>query len=144
MVSLLDIADTKKTVPIRGKEIPVNGISAEGIAHLLAAFPDLRKLMGGKSEEVTPDALMQFAPRAVAVAIASGTGLSGSKEGEAAAAKLSIGEQVELLAAIIDMTFPQGFGPFVERLDSLGVVSARAVPESGKAPDIKSPAPSNG
>jgi hypothetical protein len=139
MVSLLDIAEAQKTVAIRGQDIPVYGISAEGIAHLLGAFPELRKMFAGKATEITPEQMMNLAPRAVASAIAAGTGLIGDPKAEAMAAKLSIGEQLELLAAIFDLTFPQGLGPFLDRLDALGV---RDPAVSGWAQDMKSPAPS--
>ena len=59
----------------------------------------------------------------------------------AAAGRLPIGEQVELLSAIFDLTFPQGIDPFVARLEALGVVRAPAV-ASGKGPVTPSPAPS--
>jgi hypothetical protein len=143
MVSLLDIADQQKTVPIRGKDIPVCGVSAEGVAHLLGAFPELRQLMAGgaKASEITADQIMKVAPRAVAAAIAAGTGSPGDAKVEEAAGKLPIGEQVELLSAIFDLTFPQGIDPFVARLEALGVVRGPAV-ASGKVPATPSPAPS--
>jgi hypothetical protein len=143
MVSLLDIVDQQKTVPIRGKDIPVSGVSAEGVAYLLGAFPELRQMMAGgaKASEVTVDHIMKIAPRAVAAAIAAGTGAPGDAKVEEAAGKLSVGEQVELLAAIFDLTFPQGIDPFVARLEAFGLVGGPAA--SGKVPATPSPAPSN-
>jgi len=95
MVSLLDIADAQKTVAIRGQDIPVYGISAEGIAHLLGAFPELRKMFAGKATEITPQQMMQLAPRAVASAIAAGTGLIGDPTGKSATRKALTPEQVQ-------------------------------------------------
>jgi hypothetical protein len=143
MVSLLDIADQQKTVPIRGKDIPVYGISADGVAHLLGAFPELRQLMAGgsKAGEITVDQIMKVAPRAVAAAIATGTGSLGDPKAESVASKLPIGEQVELLSTIFDLTFPQGIDPFLARLEALGLVRGPAV-AYGKAPAMPSPAPS--
>ena len=141
MVSLLDIADQQKTVTIRDKDVAVFGISAQDIVYLFGKFPELRLLMSGKQADLTPETLLKLAPGAVAAAIAAGTGAAGDENAEAVAARLGLGEQLDLLAAIFDLTFPQGVGPFVAKLDALGLLkSADGV--SGWAQDTTSPAPS--
>ena len=140
MVSLLDIADQQKTVPLRGKDVTVRGISAQDVVYLLGKFPELRSLMAGNRADVTPESLLKFAPAAVAAVIAAGTGSAGDEKAEAVAARLAIGEQVEILAAIFELTFPQGIGPFVARLDAFGLLKGDGA--SGWGPDTKSPAPS--
>ena len=45
MTTLLDIAELKERVTVRGQQIDVAGISAEGIAALLYEFPELRAMM---------------------------------------------------------------------------------------------------
>ena len=144
MVSLIDIAPQQKTVPICDVDIAVFGVSAEGIAQLLIAFPELRQMMGGKAKasEVTAETIMSVAPRAVAAAIAAGTGHPGDPAHEAAASKLAIGDQLDLLSAIFDMTFPKGLDPFVAKLEALGIMG-RAPAALGTGADTKSPAPSN-
>jgi hypothetical protein len=140
MVSLLDIADLAKTVPVRGKDLTVLGLSARDVVHLFGKFPELRALMAGKASELTPEAIMKLAPAAVAAVIAAGTGSAGDAKAEAVAARLAIGEQVEILAAIFELTFPQGIGPFVARLDAFGLLKGDGA--SGWDQDTKSPAPS--
>ena len=141
MVSLLDIADQQKTVTIRDKDVAVFGISAQDIVYLFGKFPELRLLMSGKQADLTPETLLKLAPGAVAAAIAAGTGSAGDENAEAVAARLGLGEQLDLLAAIFDLTFPQGVGPFVAKLDALGLLKS-ADGASGWAQDTKSPEPS--
>ena len=145
MVSLLDIADQKKTVKVRGADIAVVGLSAKDIASLLSSFPELREMLAGRvGEGLAADAMQKFAPAAIAAVIAAGTGVGGDPKSIEAAGRLAVGEQIELLAVILEMTFPSGIGPFVERLEGLGLMTtggAKAA-ESGWAPDTKSPAPS--
>ena len=141
MVSLLDIADQQRTVTIRGKDVAVFGISAQDIVYLFGKFPELRLLMSGKQADLTPETLLKLAPGAVAAAIAAGTGSAGDENAEAVAARLGLGEQLDLLAAIFELTFPQGVGPFVAKLDALGLLKS-ADGASGWAQDTKSPEPS--
>ncbi len=141
MVSLLDIADQQKTVTIRHKDVAVFGISAQDIVYLFGKFPELRLLMSGKQADLTPETLLKLAPGAVAAAIAAGTGSAGDENAEAVAARLGLGEQLDLLAAIFELTFPQGVGPFVAKLDALGLLR-NAEAASGWARDTTSPAPS--
>jgi hypothetical protein len=141
MVSLLDIADQQKTVTIRDKDVAVFGISAKDIVYLFGKFPELRLLMSGKQTDLTPETLLKLAPGAVAAAIAAGTGSAGDEQAEAVAARLGLGEQLDLLAAIFDLTFPQGVGPFVAKLDALGLLKS-ADGASGWAQDTTSPEPS--
>jgi hypothetical protein len=142
MVSLLDIADQQKTVTIRDKDVVVFGISAQDIVYLFGKFPELRLLMSGKQADLTPETLLKLAPGAVAAAIAAGTGSAGDENAEAVAARLGLGEQLDLLAAIFDLTFPQGVGPFVAKLDALGLLKS-ADGASGWAQATKSPEPSS-
>jgi len=142
MVSLLDIADQQKTVTIRDKDVAVFGISAQDIVYLFGKFPELRLLMSGKQADLTPETLLKLAPGAVAAAIAAGTGSAGDENAEAVAARLGLGEQLDLLAAIFELTFPQGVGPFVAKLDALGLLKS-ADDASGWAQDMSSPAPSS-
>ena len=141
MVSLLDIADQQSTVTIRNKDVAVFGISAQDIVYLFGKFPELRLLMSGKQADLTPETLLKLAPGAVAAAIAAGTGSAGDENAEAVAARLGLGEQLDLLAAIFDLTFPQGVGPFVQKLDALGLLR-NADGASGRAQATTSPEPS--
>ena len=57
MVGLVDIAPVTSTVSIRGQDIIITGVSARGIALLLARFPKLRAVMTGR--EVALDDLLK-------------------------------------------------------------------------------------
>ncbi len=126
MVSLVDIAPATERVTVRGQEIEVSGVSAAGVAMLLARFPDLRKLFAGR--DVGMEELMAVGGELVAAIIAAGTGSPGGPAAEAAAGRLGIDEQADLLSAILRVTLPKGVGPFVEKLLALGAVLDPAAP----------------
>jgi hypothetical protein len=126
MVGLLDIAELSEEVEIKGKKLEVRGISAQGIANLMSKFPDLRKLVSGKGDEVTPEQLMDLAPGAIAIAIAAACGSPGDPAAEKIAGQLGVADQVKLLNVVLKLTFPGGFGPFVADLTHL-VDSVRQV-----------------
>jgi hypothetical protein len=119
MVSLVDIAPSTRTVPIQGEEIEVTGVTAKGVASLLDRFPELKLLISGKEVNFTVDRIQELAPDAIAAIIAAGCGYPGNKKAEAVSEKLAVGDQAELLGAIIELTMPQGIGPFVERITRL-------------------------
>lgn len=121
MVGLIDIAPLTKTVTICDVTVNVSGVSARGIAQLLARFPELRALMTGR--EVAIENLLSLGGDVVAAIIAAGTGVPGDTAAEQAADKLSVDEQADLLVAIIELTMPRGLGPFVEKLSRLGLAS---------------------
>ena len=58
MVGLVDIAPVPSMVSIRGQDITITGVSARGIALLLARFPELRAVMTGR--EVAMDDLLKL------------------------------------------------------------------------------------
>lgn len=133
MAGLLDIAPSRETVTIRGTDIEITGVSAQGFAELLGRFPELRKLMTGMELDVA--GIFNLAGSAVAPIIAAGTGAPGNKEAEAIAGSLSIDEQATLLEGIFRQTFPSGIGSFAERLGGLAKsLGAEALPT---APDSK-------
>ena len=119
MVGLIDIAPVTTSVTIRGSDITVVGVSARGVAHLLARFPQLRALMTGR--DVALDEIIRLGGDVVAAIIAAGIGKPGDESQEAAVDNLSLEEQADLLFAIIRLTIPNGVGPLVEKLSSLGM-----------------------
>lgn len=121
MVGLVDIAPVTSTVTVRGQDITVTGVSARGIAHLLARFPELRALMTGR--EVALDDLLKLGGDVITAIIAAGTGAPGDADVEKAADNLTLEEQADLLAAILELTMPRGLGPLVERLSRLGLLA---------------------
>lgn len=141
MVGLVDIAPAVERVTIRGEAVEVFGVSAGGVASLLARFPDLRRMFSGR--DVPVDQLLAMGGEIVNAIIAAGTGAPGDEAAEAAAGRLSIDEQADLLAAIARATLPKGVGPFVEKLTALG--GAVGVEDVGApsptVPDTRSPRP---
>lgn len=123
MPGLLDIAGAPSRVSVRGTEIDVFGVSAEGIAYLMANFPEIKSMFAGKEVSLDAQTLATKAPRALAAIIAAGTGQVGNAQAEAVAASLAVDEQAELLAKIVELTFPRGLGPFVEAIQRLAATA---------------------
>lgn len=117
MVGLLDIAPLTEKVSVGGATVEVSGVSASGIISLIARFPEFRLLMTGK--EVDVGSLIAMGGQAVAAIIAAGVGFPGDEAQEAAAARLPLEAQTDILAAIIKVTLPNGIGPFFEKLTAL-------------------------
>ncbi len=140
MVGLIDIAPATETVVAQGKPVMVHGVSAKGLAHLLARFPDLRRLMTG--QDVQADQLLSMGGDAVAAIIAAGCGYPADEAAEKIAGTLSLDVQADLLAAILRLTLPRGIGPFVEKLTALGSLLGVEDAPSATAPDTKSRKPS--
>lgn len=120
MSGLLSIAAVAETVTVSGKAVPVYGVSLQGIAHLLATYPQLRAAFTGGG--VNLPELQAQAPAAVAAIIAAGVGYPGDAEQEQAAARLPLEAQADLLAAIMRLTIPNGAGALVEKIKALGLL----------------------
>lgn len=118
MVDLLDIVAIKSTVPIRGKDLDITGISFDDFVALLMRFPELQKAFG---EGMTAERIADAAPAALGAVIAAGTGHGGSSAHEQAARKLVIGDQLTIIKAILDVSLPQGLRPFLDSLREFGL-----------------------
>jgi len=120
MTSLVDLGPLEKDVPIRGQSIKVRGINAHDIFSLLQDYPELRLVLAGKrTEGDLALSLIQGIPGSIGSIIAAATGHSGEAQHIAAAQRLSIGEQTEILIAAIELTFPQGVSSFLDSLVKL-------------------------
>jgi hypothetical protein len=139
MPGLLDIAAAPSRVVVRGTEIDVFGVSAEGIAYLISNFPEIKSLLTGKEIALDVNALATTAPKALAAIIAAGTGNVGNRDAEAVAASLSVDEQAEILARIVELTFPRGIGPFAEAIQRLAEKVGAGSGAGTKAQDSTSP-----
>jgi len=135
-VSLFDIAPAVSTVNINGVDVKVMGIGTRGVVELLQRFPLLASLMSGK-----PDVELAYkmAPEAITAIIAAGMGHLGDKKVEAAADGLAFGPQMALLSAIVKLTMPMGFGPFVEQFGAMVGVQG----ENQSLPQAPSPSVSS-
>ena len=143
MASLLDIAPAVKTVNILGVPVEVIGVSAKGIVSLMTRFPQLADMLGGKDIDLSD--LLTLGGDIVAAIIAAGCGKPGDEHYEATASRLPLEAQADLLGAILEVTMPGGFGPFVERLTRLGSsinlssVAAVVNGHADAAPAVSSP-----
>ena len=119
MADLLDIAPSTsvEVVKIDGNRIIVRGLHGNAIASIVARFPKLGLLLGG-GDNLGSRMIEQFGD-AIGPIIAAGCGHLGDEERERLASQLLIEHQLKLLKAILGLTFPNGFGSFVEELTSL-------------------------
>ena len=132
MNSLLDIGPLTEEVEIRGIKITVQGLTAGHLFQLFAEFPDMRKLL--QVGEGSPQTIMlQLAPDLIAKIIAIATGMAGNAEVEAKAKTMGASDQLAVIAAVQRLSFPDGIGPFVERVTQLMGSAAATLPEAVSA-----------
>jgi hypothetical protein len=117
MVSLLDLAPVAENVSVRGRDIPVNGLSITDLRDLMAAFPDAAALFSGGG--INAGALLASAPKLCAAGICLALGSPGTPEEIAAVLKWPAGDQVKVLNKVIALSAPDGIGPFVQMAESL-------------------------
>lgn len=153
MASLLDIKPNRtKSIEVGGEKLPVRGIASEDIANLLEHFPELQNAFANKQVGSILD-LLKFAPAAMAKVIAIATVQKGEDLAaiESHAKTLLIGDQIEIIQASFELTFPKGAGPLLESLRRAGLAgggsknedkTSDASVDTGKGVDTKSPSPS--
>src|SRR5262245_24817271 len=125
MADLLDIAPSTgvDVVRIDGKRIIVRGLHVDGIAAIVARFPELGLLLGGGGASIGPRLIERFGG-AIGPIIAAGCGHLGDEKYEQHAALLLVEHQLKLLNAIVGLTFPNGIGPVVEAMMTLNIGAA--------------------
>lgn len=144
MADLLDIAPSTaiEVVKIEGLRVNVRGVSVDGIASIVARFPEVRSLVsGGVGDSLIPR-LIEGCGAAIGPIIAAGCGHLADEIYEQHAAKLLPEYQLKLLKAIFGLTFPNGIGSFVEAL--MGLIGGTG--EGAKTIKVrlrKSPSPSS-
>jgi hypothetical protein len=120
-MSLKNLKPLSATVTIRGEKIKVGGITNDGIFGLYVRFPIIPKWLSGNA---TMEDIMTSAPDALAAIIACACGFPGDEEAESVASKLTLDESAALLEKIIPFTMPDGLGPFVLRVNAIGLALA--------------------
>lgn len=118
MVGIVDVARTFVIVKIGEQTVECYGISVKKVAELLVRFPELKMIVVGLGSELTVEAVLTFAPNAVATIIAMGT-LDESEAGVEAASNFPMEVQFNLLEGIQKATMPGGAIPFMERLRAM-------------------------
>lgn len=133
MADLLDIAPSTAVavVTIDGLRVKVRAVSFDAMASIVARFPALKSLANGDGDIVSR--LIAGCGAAVGPIIAAGCGHLGEEEYEQRAATLLPDQQIKFIQAILELTFPNGIGSFVEALT--GLVGAATA--SGGAKKIK-------
>jgi hypothetical protein len=127
MVSITDAGPLIRNVNVGGKDIVVSGISFSDLVPMLDRFPELRRMLTPARGEISTDdfsfeGILKLGPRIIGAAITAGIGESGNAEVEKWAMKLAIGYQVEIMRAVIDLTFPKGVRSLVEDLRAMGLL----------------------
>jgi hypothetical protein len=121
MTSLIDLAGHPRIVEVNGIKIEVKGISVRGLTALSTRFPEgVGKLLSGGQPDRA--ALMKMGPEILGAVIAAGIGKPGDAKEEAIADELGLEAQLDLFEEVMKMTFPRGMGPFVKKLQSLGLL----------------------
>jgi hypothetical protein len=140
MVSILDIGPNTENVTIAGHDVPVVGVSARAIYGLLLNYPQLRRVIAQKAldSDMVQELLLR-APETLAEIIAAGIGHPNEEDYIRWASNRTLGEQYDLIAATLRMTFPQGIKSFLEGLQK----AVASVGGPGWDQATKSPVPSS-
>lgn len=138
MISILDLLPETLPVRINDQDVEVTGVSVKGVVALFRRFPEIRTIMSGRGSELNGQDVIDKLPDSVPAIIAAGCGQIDNPAAEDIVSRLPLSEQVELLEAVLKLTFKDGIGPFAAKLAALGLLADR----STKARDTSSPRPS--
>jgi hypothetical protein len=136
--AIFDLADLAEEVTIGRRTFQVRGISFRSWVSLASRFPVVRDLLSGQS--VGWESIATVAPDIVMAILAAGCGEDGNAKTEAFFDGLPLPTQYDLGERIWRLSFPDGFGPFVERFQRF----ASAVGVDPRGPLAVSPASSSG
>lgn len=143
MADLLDIAPSTSVEVVKvngGMRFVVHGLNGNAIASIVSRFPKLASLLGGGGDKIGWH-LIEHCGEAIGPVIAAGCGYLKDEERERRASNLLVEDQLKLITAIISLTFPNGFGSFIEQLTAL-MTRADEGPKTYKIRLRKSPSPS--
>jgi len=120
MADLLDIAPSTavEAVKINGGRLVVRGLNGNAIAAIVARFPKLALLLGTGGDNIGWHLIENFGS-AIGPIIAAGCGHLGDEQREERAGNLLVEDQLKLITAILGLTFPNGFGSFIDQLIKL-------------------------
>ena len=139
MSSLLDLGPLTEEVEIRGVKLTVHGLTAANLFKLFSEFPDMQQAL---AQMGTAGAVMlDLAPDLFAKIIAIATGSPGDAAIEAKAKELGAADQMAILGAVQRLSFPQGFGPFVEQITRLMGTNTTTSPMTSNGSGNSLPAP---
>lgn len=101
---------------IRGVDLEVTGISAEGLAVLRDQLEWLRDVVAVRGANIGFEDVRKIVPDVLASTVAAGCGRPGDPAAIRVARSLGVGEQWEIVEAILDVTFPQGADHFLRNI----------------------------
>lgn len=115
MTDIVNFVPLDAKVEIRGQKITVRGLELEEIGGLLYRFPKFREI-----KQLNASDLIKLMDKDIQSAvIAAAAGRAGNEKAEKSFANLSLGERVKIVAKIIELTAPDGIGPFVDLIQTL-------------------------
>jgi hypothetical protein len=141
MATILDIdAALRSTiVTVRGIDLKVFGLTVEDFMDLLSRFSPAVALLERNEPLIVAAAAM---PELLPEIILCGLGERDQKDARTVVRSLSLGEQMSLATAISELTYPEGFRPFVEQLKRLGLL--RSEPAASPNPSSSLSSDSDG
>lgn len=127
MVGLIDFGPPEFSCTIRGKKVAVPGLSALSVFGLVREYPELEALLGNQLQQVTPERIAAIGPsvafKVMAMGLLKRSDFTSEKawteaveDGMRKIGDLSLGDQAELLDAVVGATMPQGKDPFIATL----------------------------
>lgn len=149
MVGLLDIGPLTKTITVAGKKLTLRGLTVTDVIDLMQKYEGVKTLLeqgaDGLEDKLDAPSLIATLPKAVWSIFAICTGDPGNEKAEKKAATLPLSLQVSILRGILDVTFQDGVGPFVEDLNALtgGMKEMTAANEKASANGSQPPSASS-
>ncbi len=131
MAGLKDIVSRREQVDCGdGIIIPVGELPLSAIAHMLAKFPEVGQLMMQKDVVVDIPRLMIAVPEAIELIVAHGV-RTGEPIGDCILMVKDLGADLQLKLAekILEITMPDGIGPFAEKIVRLISKTSGTQPE---------------
>lgn len=122
MSGLIDLAPLTEEVvlgPGPKQRLTVSGLTVDDIFFLVRAFPEVKALLERRLKDITPERMMEAAPKTLATIVACATGERDNDKAVNAAQRLNADATLKILGVIFKLTFPEGVGPFVRSLQGL-------------------------
>jgi hypothetical protein len=136
LATLFDISPASESVTISGHAIPVYGLSASNILMILGRFPDVDAYRDGETDVMK--IFLKLGGAALEALIATALGYPNNQEAEQAASRLPAHSQIEIAAATVRLTMPEGATPFLARIGDLfatfGLEASTAPPSETSLP----------
>jgi hypothetical protein len=118
--SLLDLGPLTEEVEIRGVKLTVRGLTAASLFKLFSEFPNMQQALAQMG--TSSSGMLELAPDLFAKVIAIATGSPEDAAVIAKARELGAADQMAILSVVQKLSFPQGFGPFVDQITRLMVM----------------------